>query len=78
MRSSMRGPFASWSRTLRMRLAVGLAVVGVLSLLGLAANIAFGIVGLAMIFAGVLVGATAVRERFLPPSAPSAPPDDAA
>lgn len=73
-RRSLRGPFSSWSRTLRLRLAIGLAVVGVLSVLGLAVNIAFGIVGIAMIFAAVLVGATAVRERFLPPSA--GPPDD--
>lgn len=73
-RAALRGPFSSWSRTLRLRLAIGLAVVGLLSLVGLAANIAFGIVGIAMIFAAVLVGATAVRERFLPSAGPR-PPD---
>ncbi len=71
---SFRAPFSTWSRTLRIRLAVGLAVVGLLSLAGLVSHLAFGIVGIAMIFAAVLVGATAVRERFLPPGGP--PRDD--
>jgi hypothetical protein len=75
-RSSFRTPLSTWSRTLRLRLAVGLGVVGVLCVLGLAASTALAAVGLAMIFAAILVGATAVRER-LQPDAPRQPsPDD--
>ena len=51
------------SRTLRLRLGVALAVLGFLSLLGLASHIAFGAVGMALIFIGIVLGASAVRER---------------
>lgn len=50
------------SRTLRLRLAVVAAVLGIISLLGLTFSIAFGVVGLSLLLAAILLGATAMRE----------------
>lgn len=50
------------SRTLRLRVAVILAVLGFLSLLGLIFHIAFGAAGMALLLAGIVLGATALRE----------------
>ncbi len=75
-RRSFRTPLSNWSRTLRLRLAVALAVVGVLCVLGLAASTALAGVGLVMIFAAILVGATAVRERLQPDASRQPSPDD--
>lgn len=68
-----RGP----SRTTRLRLAVALAVVGILNLLFLTVSIAFGAVGIALLLIAILLGATAVTEK---PSQESAvvPPDERA
>jgi membrane protein required for beta-lactamase induction len=51
------------SRTLRLRLAVVLAVVGFFSLLGLVTHIAFGAVGMALLLIAIVLGASALRER---------------
>jgi hypothetical protein len=64
-------------RTARLRLAIGLAIVGALTAAALVINIVFGAVGISMIFAAILLGVSAVRE----PSEPrhqqaSVPPDD--
>jgi hypothetical protein len=69
------GSIGTWSRTLRLRLAIGLAIVGVLCILGLAAHIAFAAVGMVMLLAAIIVGATAVRER-LQPETPRTPSRD--
>lgn len=53
----------SWSRSTRVRLAVALGVLGVLSLLGLTFNIGFGIAGMVMLLGAILFGATAVSEK---------------
>ncbi|MFA9445457.1 DUF3040 domain-containing protein [Egicoccus sp. AB-alg6-2] len=65
------------SRTLRLRLAVAMAVVGVLSLIGLTFNIAFGAVGMALLLGAILLGATAIRERPETPTPAPVPPDEA-
>lgn len=70
---SFRGPFSSWSRAVRLRLAVGLALVGLMSLAGLVVSTAFAVVGLAMIFTAILVGATAVKEQLQGPGGPPPP-----
>jgi len=64
------------SRTLRLRLAVAMAVLGLLSLIGLTFSIAFGAVGMVLLLGAILLGATALRERpELPQHAP-VPPDE--
>lgn len=55
-------PLGSWSRTFRLRLAVGLAIAGFLAILGLAASMALAAAGMIMVFAAIVVGATALRE----------------
>lgn len=51
------------SRTLRLRLAISMAVVGFFSLLGLVSHIAFGVVGMILLLAGTVLGVAALRER---------------
>jgi hypothetical protein len=51
------------SRTLRIRLAIAMAIVGFLSLLGLTVSIVFGAVGMALLLGAILLGATAVRQK---------------
>jgi hypothetical protein len=51
------------SRTLRIRLAIAMAIIGFLSLLGLTVSIVFGAVGMALLLGAILLGATAVREK---------------
>jgi Flp pilus assembly protein TadB len=67
----------SWSRTVRLRLAVALGVLGVLGVLLLIVSVAFAAVGLVLIFGAIVLAATAVREQV--PSSPSRTPspDDA-
>jgi uncharacterized membrane protein YdbT with pleckstrin-like domain len=76
---SRRGPRAlsSLSRTLRLRLAVALAVVGVICVLLLAWQVAVAAVGMVLILGAIVLGASALREPGVPsqPRAPS--PDDA-
>jgi hypothetical protein len=71
------GPLATWSRTLRLRVAIGLGIVGVLCVLGLAWSVALAAVGMVLVLGAILLGATAVREGLstTPTRAPS--PDDA-
>jgi hypothetical protein len=64
------------SRTLRLRLAVLLAVVGVVTLLGLTFNIGFGIAGMTLLLGAILLAATALREPQQPSEAPSPAPSD--
>jgi hypothetical protein len=67
----------TWSRALRLRLAIGLGVAGVLAVLGLTFSIALAAVGMVMILGAIIIGATAVKER-ISPSQPRTPsPDDA-
>ena len=61
-RARKRKPRLRSSRTLRLRLAIVLAVVGFVSLLGLVSHIAFGAVGMLLLLAAIVLGATALRE----------------
>lgn len=63
------------SRTLRLRLAVSLAVLGFFSLLGLVSHIAFGAVGMTLLLVGIVLGASTMRERADEPHA-HVPPDE--
>jgi hypothetical protein len=66
-------------RTTRLRIAVGLAIVGALTTAALVFNIVFGVVGISMVFVAILLGASAVRERSEPHhQQASVPPDDLA
>ena len=58
-----RRPRGRPSRTLRLRLAIGLAIVGFLCLLGLTASIVYGAVGMTLLLVAILLGVTAMRER---------------
>lgn len=72
-RRSRRGP----SRALRLRLAVAMAVLGLLSLLGLTFSILWGAVGMALLLGAILLGATALRERAEEPAQTApVPPDE--
>ncbi len=63
------------SRTLRLRVAVVLAVIGFFSLLGLVSHIAFGVAGMVLLLAGLVLGATALREG-VEESRAHVPPDE--
>ncbi len=63
------------SRVLRLRVAVALAVVGFFLLLGLVSHIAFGAAGMTLLLAGIVLGATALRERADEPHV-HVPPDE--
>jgi hypothetical protein len=64
------------SRTLRLRLAISLVVIGFLSLLGLVAHITFGIVGMMLLLTGIVLGATALRESAEEARGAHVPPDE--
>src|SRR5680860_795712 len=51
------------TRSLRLRLAIALAVLGIISLVCLVIHIAFGAVGLVLLFGAIVLGVTAVSER---------------
>lgn len=76
-RSRRPSPVTSWSRTLRLRLAIGLGIAGVLAVLGLAFSLALAAVGMVMILAAIILGATAVKERIAPSPSRTPSPDDA-
>lgn len=57
------GPLSTWSRTVRMRLAIGLAIVGVIAILGLAASVYLAAAGMVLVLAAIVLGATALREQ---------------
>ncbi|MBS3940087.1 MAG: DUF3040 domain-containing protein [Actinobacteria bacterium] len=65
------------SRSLRLRIAVGMAVLGVLSLLGLTFSIAWGAVGMGLLLGAILLGVSALRERSdAPAETAPVPPDE--
>jgi hypothetical protein len=64
------------SRTTRMRLAIALGILGALSLFGLVFSIAFGALGMTLLFVAILLGASAVREQPEPQQQASVPPDE--
>jgi hypothetical protein len=61
MRSRRR--LAAWSPEFRLRAAVVMAVLGVLAVFGLTFDIAFGILGMALLLGAILVGASATSDR---------------
>ncbi len=64
------------SRTLRLRVAISLVVIGFLSLLGLVAHITFGIIGMMLLLTGIVLGATALRESAEEARGAHVPPDE--
>jgi uncharacterized membrane protein len=76
-RSRRPASLTSLSRTLRLRLAVGLAILGVIAVVLLVVSIAFAAVGMAMILAAIILGATAIREPASPSPSRTRSPDDA-
>ena len=71
------GPLSGWSRTLRLRLAVALAVVGVVCVLLLAWHVAIAAVGMVLVLASIVLGASALRDRVVPADSRAPSPDDA-
>lgn len=64
------------SRSSRMRLAIGLALLGIIGVIALVVDIVFAAIGLALLLAAILVGASALTERNeRRPQAP-VPPDE--
>ena len=53
----------SLTRSLRLRLAVALAVLGIVSVVCLVVHIAFGALGMVLLFGAIVLGATALNER---------------
>jgi hypothetical protein len=70
-----RRPLRGWSRSRRLRLSIGLGVVGVLFLLALTFDWIFGVVGMTMLVVATLLGARAVTEPVEEERA-SVPPDE--
>jgi hypothetical protein len=58
-----RRRLAAWSPAVRIRSAVVLGVLGVIGVLGLTFDIVFGVVGMGMVLAAILVGVGAVNDR---------------
>ena len=62
-----RGP--TWSRSTRMRLAIATAIVGVIGVLSIGfiesglASFFFGAIGMTMLFAAILLGVTAAKQK---------------
>jgi hypothetical protein len=71
-----RRPRRALGRTTRLRIAIAMAILGALSLFGLVFNIAFGALGMTLLFAAILLGASAVRERPTARPPASVPPDE--
>ena len=51
------------TRSIRLRLAIVLAVLGILSVVGLVVHIAFGALGMLLLFGAIVLAATALNER---------------
>ena len=51
------------TRSIRLRLAIVLAVLGILSVVGLVVHIAFGALGMVLLFGAIVLAATALNER---------------
>lgn len=64
------------SRSSRMRLAVGLALLGVIGVIALVVDIVFAAIGMGLLFAAILVGASAITERSEHAEGASVPPDE--
>ncbi|WP_052667712.1 DUF3040 domain-containing protein [Nitriliruptor alkaliphilus] len=76
-RSRRPASLTSLSRTLRLRLAIGLGILGVVAVVLLVVSIAFAAVGLAMIFAAIILGVSAIRETETTAPSRTRSPDDA-
>jgi hypothetical protein len=76
-RSRRPTPTLSWSRTVRLRLAIALGVLGVLGVVLLIVSVAFAAVGLGLLFTAILLGASALREGTTPAPTRTPSPDDA-
>jgi hypothetical protein len=63
------------SRSSRMRLAIGLALLGLIGVIALVVDIVFAAIGMGLLFAAILVGASAFTERSERAEA-SVPPDE--
>lgn len=76
-RSRRPASLTSLSRTLRLRLAIGLGLLGIVAVVLLVVSIAFAAVGMVMILAAILLGASAIRETVAPSPSRTRSPDDA-
>jgi hypothetical protein len=69
-----RRPLRGWSRTVRLRAAVVLGVIGLVNLLLLVVHIAFGAVGMSLLLVAILLAARALQEPPVPVG--QVPPDE--
>jgi hypothetical protein len=69
-----RRRLAAWSPVVRVRVATVLGVLGVLGVLALTFDIVFGVVGMALLLASLLIGVGAVNDRNRAPKN-ARPPD---
>jgi hypothetical protein len=69
-----RRRLAAWSPVVRIRAATLLGVLGVLGVLALTFDIVFGVVGMALLLAALLIGVGAVNDRNRAPQH-ARPPD---
>ena len=58
-----RRRLAAWAPQVRIRAAVVLGAIGLVGVLGLTFDIAFGVVGMALLLGAILLGVGAVNER---------------
>jgi hypothetical protein len=70
-----RRPLRGWSRARRLRLSIGLGVLGLLFLLALTFDWIFGVVGMTLLVVATLLGARAVTEP-VEEQRTSVPPDE--
>jgi len=54
---------AAWSPLVRLRLALGLGVVGIVGVLALTFDLLFGVAGMALLVTAIIIGTGAVTER---------------
>jgi hypothetical protein len=70
-----RRPLAGWSRARRIKLAVALGIVGLISLLALTFDWIFGVVGMTLLLVATLLGVRAATEP-VERERTSVPPDE--
>ena len=58
-----RRRLTAWSPVVRIRAAIALGVAGVLGVLSLTFDIIYGVIGMALLLAAILLGTGAVNER---------------
>ncbi|MEX1177570.1 MAG: DUF3040 domain-containing protein [Nitriliruptor sp.] len=75
-RRSVSSPRA-WSRSLRLRLAVGLGIVGLICILALVRSVAIAGVGMVLVLTAIVLGGTAIRDQRTPSPTRAPSPDDA-